>query len=140
MMYTRLDDIPIFELSESQVDALHYNHVQVALKRLGTSIRYPLPSLKHLDLIIEKDAWIIVDRVLNDIPIAAWTDFENQHRDNLHEPIRCNLRLYHINAKLVLQRTLEAMELLLGEQLATEIDENNFHVIQFPALSPTKHD
>ena len=137
-MYTRLGDIPIFELTDSQIKALHYNHVQVALKRLNGSIRYPIPKLRHLDLILEKDAWIIVDRVLNDIPVAAWTDFQIQHRDNLHQPINCKLRLYHANASMILGRTLDAMELLLGEELDSEENANNFRVIPFPSVSTSE--
>ena len=131
-MYTRLDDMPIYELLDGTISALHFNHVQVALKRIGSSIRYPIPKLKHLDLILEKEAWIIVDRILNDIPIAAWTDFDIDQRKSLHEPIPCKIRLYHANANLILERTLDAMELLLGEQLTDEENDNTFSVIQFP--------
>ena len=132
-MYTRLDNIPIYELRDCTINALHYSHVQVALKRIGNSIRYPIPKLRHLDLILEKDAWIIVNRVLNDVPVAAWTDFETENRDALHEPIPCKLRLYHANADLILERTLEAMELILGEELTEQESNNGFSVIRFPS-------
>ena len=46
--------MPIYELREGTVNALRFNHVQVALKRIGDSIRYPTPKLKHLDLILER--------------------------------------------------------------------------------------
>lgn len=130
-MYTRLQDVPIFELRDSTVGAQHFNHVQIALKKLGESIRLPIPKLKHLDLILEKEAWIIVDRVLNDVPVAAWTDFETAHRESLHEPIQCKLRIYHANADLILKRTLEAMELLLGEKLAELSTESDFSVLPY---------
>ena len=116
-MYTRLEDMPVFESYPTQLDAVHYNHVQYALHHLSDSIRLQIPRLKHLDLILEKQAWIIVDRVLNDVPIAAWTEFETAHRDDLHQPIKCKQKLYHMHARLVLEHTIEAMELLLGEQL-----------------------
>ena len=133
-MYTRLKDIPVFEYRDAHVNAGHFNHVQVALKKLGDSIRFPIPKLKHLDLILEKDAWVIVDHVLNDIPVAAWTDFQTQQRSDLHQPVHCRLRLYHANADLILARTLEAMELLLGEQLAEMAPEedNTYNVLPFP--------
>lgn len=124
-MYTRLQDIPVFEHRATHIDAGHFNHVQLAMKKLGDSIRFPIPKLKHLDLILEKDAWIIVDHVLNDIPVAAWTAFETRHRDNLHQPIPCRLQIYHANADLILARTLEAMEMLLGEQLTEALDDRN---------------
>lgn len=115
-MYSRLNDVPILESCPTLLDATHFNHVQHALHHLGESIRLQLPRLRHLDLILERQAWIIVDRGLNDIPVAAWTDFATD-RDNLHQPVPCTLRLYHIHAHLILRHTLEAMELLLGEQL-----------------------
>lgn len=124
-MYTRLKDIPVFKFRDTHINAGHYNHVQIALKKLGDSIRFPIPKLKHLDLILEKPAWIIVDRVLNDIPVAAWTEFQSGHRDNLHKPIHCRLQLYHANADLILERTLEAMEMLLGEQLAESVGDTS---------------
>jgi len=131
-MYTRLNDIPILELIDSSIDALHFNHVQVALKRIDNSLRYPIPKLRHLDLILEKEAWIIVDRVLNDIAVAAWTDFAAGHRENLHQPIPCKLRLYHANASMILDRTLDAMELLLGEQLSAQNNLHDCAMIEFP--------
>jgi hypothetical protein len=137
-MYTRLNDLPVYEYRKDQIDAERFNHVQIALKRLGDSIRMPIPKLRHLDLILQKDAWIIVDRALNDIAIAAWTDFASQNRANLHEPIKCQLRLYHANAELILTRTLEAMELLLGEQLAEMSEEIPFSVLEFPKSSRSK--
>jgi hypothetical protein len=124
-MYNRLKDIPVYEFRDTYIDARYFNHVQFAFKKLGESIRFPIPKLKHLDLILEKQAWIIVDHVLNDIPVAAWTDFQTSHRDNLHQPIKCRLQLYHANADLILERTLEAMEMLLGEQLAVSVGDTS---------------
>jgi hypothetical protein len=119
-MYTRLDDVPVYEYRSVHLDAHYYNDVQVALKRLGETIRFPIPKLKHLDLILEKDAWIIVDRAFNDVPVAAWTDFQVQHRSSLHEPIDCKIRLFHANANLILEQTLEVMMDLLREQLLSD--------------------
>jgi hypothetical protein len=117
-MYNRLDDVPVYAQRAGSMDANYYNHVQLALKRLGSEIRLGIPGLKHLDLILQKDAWIIVDKVLNDVPVVAWTDFEVEHRDNLHQPVACRIKYYHANATLVMRRTLEAMDRILDEQLA----------------------
>lgn len=130
-MYTRYREVPVFQYCDSELGATHFNHVQIAFKRLGEGIRLTIPGLKHLDLILQKDAWIIVDRVLNDVPVVAWTDFETHHRTNLHEPIRCRLRFYHAHASLILERTLEAMELLLGEKLSPENGDSAVDVISF---------
>ncbi len=128
-MYTRHDEVPVFEYRDGVLDAIHYNHVQVALNRLGESLRLSIPKLKTLDLILQRDAWIIVDRAFNDLPIAAWTNFDIERRGALHAPVHCQVRLYHANAGIILKRVLEAMELLLGEAL----EENGSHqVIDFP--------
>lgn len=132
-MYTRHNEVPVLEQRDYRLDAAYFNHVQYALNHLGDQIRLPIPKLKHLDLILQKDAWVIVDRVLNDVPVAAWTGFQTSHRDSLHEPINCVLRTYHANAGLITDRTLEAMELLLGERLADNIDSLGGKVLTFPA-------
>jgi uncharacterized membrane-anchored protein len=136
-MYTRHDEVQELGSRAGKVDAIYYNHVQTALKRLrdnqqaDTQIRLAIPELKHLDLILQKDAWIIVDRVLNDFPIAAWTHFQTDHRDSLHEPILCEIHLFHYAASMILKRTLEAMEVLLGEALKEQLSEQKSGVLPF---------
>lgn len=117
----RLDDLPIYEIRDSHIDASHYNLVHIALKRLGKSLRFELPRLRTLDLILEDDAWAVVDRDLNDIPVIAWVDFQTRHRDNLHEPIRCQQRLYHAHALIIVDKVIEAMHMILGEKLAASL-------------------
>jgi len=129
-MYTRHDEVPVYRYSESVINAVHYNTVQTAHKRLGGEIRLTIPRLKTLDLILQRDAWIVVDRALNDIPVAAWTNFETTQRDALHAPVKCQLRLYHANGEIIINHVLEAMELLLGERL-NEADIPH-KVIEFP--------
>jgi hypothetical protein len=125
-MRSRLDDLPVFETLQGTVPAADYNLVQIALKRLGDPLRFDLPRLRTLDLILEKDAWIVVDCALNDMPVLAWLDFRTEHRANLHEPIDCERRTYHIHAPIIIDKVIEAMHLILGEQLN--------------AISPTEHD
>ena len=129
-MYTRHDEVPVFEYRDGMINAVHYNTVQTAFKRLGEEIRLAIPKLKTLDLILQRDAWVVVDRALNDVPIAAWTNFDTERRDALHTPIHCQLRLYHANGGIITKRVLEAMELLLGERL-NEL-ETSHTVINFP--------
>ena len=88
-------------------------------------------SLNHLDLIVQEDTWIIVDRVLNDVPAVAWTDFQIEGRDNLHEPIACEIRLYHFAARMVLKTTLDAMEDILGQSLAEQNSDKPEKVLPF---------
>lgn len=117
-MRSRLDDIPVFEIRQLSMRAEDYNLVQIALKRLGTPLRIELPGLRTLDLILEKDAWIVIDRSLNDIPVLAWVDFQTLHRQNLHEPVTCERRTYHTHALIIIDKVIEAMHLILGERLS----------------------
>jgi hypothetical protein len=129
-MYTRHDEVPVYEYRDGVIVAQHYNTVQTAFKRLGEEIRLSIPKLKTLDLILQHDAWIVVDRAFNDVPVVAWTNFDTERRDALHTPIHCQLRLYHANGGVIIKRVLEAMELLLGERLS-EMDSPHT-VLRFP--------
>lgn len=117
-MRSRLDDIPVFEIRQLSMRAEDYNLVQIALKRLGTPLRIELPGLRTLDLVLEKDAWIVIDRSLNDIPVLAWVDFQTSHRQNLHGPVSCERRTYHTHALIIIDKVIEAMHLILGERLS----------------------
>ncbi len=129
-MYIRHNEVPVYECRTGLVDAAHYNRVQTAFRRLGEEIRLIIPGLKTVDLILQQDAWIIVDRAFNDLPIAAWMDFAASHRDALHTPVQCKLKLYHAHAGALIKRVLEAMDLLLGERLMNA--DSTRQVINFP--------
>lgn len=123
-LYQRHTEVPVLARSNTTIDANHYNHVQIALKQLGQQIRIRLPKLRTLDLILQKDVWVVVDTALNDIPIIAWTEFQVHHRESLHESIKCELRTWHTAADMIRERTLEAMELILGEELADKLPDD----------------
>ena len=129
--YTRHNEIIILAQRAGIVDATYFNQVQTALKRIGSQIRLSIPKLSHLDLILQTDAWIVVDRVLHDIPVVAWTNFQTRGRDNLHEPVDCEIRLYHFAAGMILKRTLDAMEVMLGQSLAEQNKDQSEAVLPF---------
>ncbi|HCD04000.1 MULTISPECIES: hypothetical protein [Gammaproteobacteria] len=108
-MYTRHLEIPVFETRHVWVEAVLFNQAQRVSKRFPDGLRFAIPELKTLELIVQRDAWIIVDKALNDVPVAAWLEFETRHRDNLHLPVNCHLRLFHVHAGLVLKRAQQGM-------------------------------
>lgn len=112
-----------------RMEASHFNRAQTALKRTREQIRFKIPTLNHLDLIVQQDAWIVVDRVLNDMPVVAWTDFQTEGRDNLHEPIPCERRLYHFAARMIVNTTLQAMDTILGQNVAEQASEKHDKVV-----------
>ena len=130
-MKSRLDNIPIYETRESTIRAHDYNLVKIALKRLGSPIRFEIPNLRTLDFIIEDDLWVIVDRSLNDVPVIAWLKFNDQARTGIHQDITCERRTYHTHAMIIVDKAIEALHLLLGEKLG-DISENvTASILQF---------
>lgn len=113
---SRLDEIPILRSAATTVPAVRYNRVRLALRRLENPLRLELPRLRSLDMILEDEAWALVDRGLNDIPIVAWTDFSP--RTALHTPLHCSLHYYHGHAALVVDTALITMDHILAERLA----------------------
>ncbi len=100
------------------VPAARYNRVRLALLRLGEPLRLDLPDLRHLAVELTATAWVCVDASLDDLPVAAWTDFAP--RDSLHQPVPCRLRLYHAQAELILDRIGTSVDRLLAERLAAD--------------------
>lgn len=114
---SRLDDLPRYSTRERRVEAGAYNQVSLALRRLGCPLRFPLPGLRTLEMVLETDAWACLDASLNDYPILAWLDFETAGRTALHTPIPCRMYSYHACGTLVEQQALEATRDILAERL-----------------------
>jgi hypothetical protein len=76
-----------------------------------------MPGLKQMVLILEDDSWVVVDENQYDLPVLAWVNFQDSHRDNLHKPVPCTLNYYHYMASSVrgkvLARMSETLEALL---------------------------
>ena len=119
-MRSRLQDIPAFQVSLAVVEAEHYNRVRLALSRLQSPLRLCLPSLRGLDILLDDEAWVCVDRTMEDLPVVAWTDFENTTRAGLHQPVRCQLRLFHAHAGMILNTVFADVEAILTERLAEQ--------------------
>ncbi|MCA1805975.1 MAG: hypothetical protein LC646_11740 [Xanthomonadaceae bacterium] len=101
------------------IEATCYNQVRLSLLRLGHPLRVPLPEHRGLEIILENDHWLCVDSAFDDQPIMAWLDFDTRrHNQALHEPVPCELRLYHMHAGLVMGSALAAMEQSLSIRLA----------------------
>jgi hypothetical protein len=117
-MKSRLSDVPILKAVSSYVEAMYYNRVRLGLSRLENPLRIELINLRGLDIIIDDEAWVCVDRTLNDLPIFAWTDFEHASRRSLYEPVPCRLRFYHNHADLICGTVLDLVHRNLDNRLA----------------------
>ncbi len=130
-MYTRHLEVPILDAYPTRVEAAVYNRVRLALHRAGgQSLRAPVPGLKHLDVIVQPEAWIVVDRAFGDVPVAAWTAFEDTGRDALHTDVSCRLQTHNQYAGMV----LKAVKVFLQEGFTDDpdVDDNDHAVLPFP--------
>ena len=138
-MASRLDDIPVYEQRSVTVMAVDYNRVQIALKRLGEPVRFPLAGLRTLELLLDHEAWIVIDASLNDVPIFAWTNFQVSHRESLHEPIPCLLKMYHAHALVVMNKVTNLMQSVLSERIAAlKAGSDADRIILLKAKKPNK--
>jgi hypothetical protein len=108
---------PALRTMPKSIEASIYNHVRLALRRLGAPLRLEVPGHRGLAIILDDRIWLCVDTNADDQPVMAWLDFAAHHRDNLHEPIRCNLELYHRFAGLVMGSALDSLDEALTERL-----------------------
>ena len=117
-MRSRLDEVPVLKTLRAEVPAAHFNRLRLAVLRLGEPLRLELPKLRHLDLLVAREVWICVDRMLYDLPVVAWTDFEEQGRAALHEPVVCTVRIFHAHADVVMPAVFSEAERVLRKRLA----------------------
>ena len=102
------------------IEASIYNHVRLALRRLGSPLRIAVPGHRGLEIILGDHAWLCVDANADDQPVMAWLDFAAHHRDNLHEPVNCTLELYHRFSGLVMGSALDSLDESLAARLKHE--------------------
>ncbi|MEJ2346005.1 MAG: hypothetical protein P8090_11450 [Gammaproteobacteria bacterium] len=119
-MRSRLDDLPRYATRTYRMPAARFNAVRLALLRLGEPVRFALPGLRTLEMVLEQQAWICVDSGLNDFPVLAWVDFEAGGRNALHEPVSCMLYTYHAHAHIIEARVLQAVSEFVDRRLHPE--------------------
>lgn len=104
-----LDGLTPVRVLPKKIDAECYNRIRVRLLRGMAPLRVALPDHRGLDVILTDAAWLCVDSTRNDQPILSWSQFEIAERTALHEPVACQLSLYHIHAGLIMGSALEAL-------------------------------
>ncbi|MBI5449768.1 MAG: hypothetical protein HY940_00255 [Gammaproteobacteria bacterium] len=91
------------------IDGHRYNQIRLGLLRIENPMRLELPGLRGMDIVLDDNSWVCVDRTLYDLPVLAWTNFEVTRRASLHEPVRCLLHYYHIHAELIKETVLNTV-------------------------------
>ena len=113
-MATRLRDIPPLRSLPLSVEAVRYNRVRLALRRLANPLRLELP--RGIDMFLEDTSWLCMHGE-SEFPLVEWAEFAPSGRA-LHEPVRCVMHLYHVHAGLISSTSLATMDALLQARLA----------------------
>jgi hypothetical protein len=117
-MNSTFNGIPVLKAIPTYIEAAYYNRVRIALNRVNNPLRLALSNLQGLDIVLQDDIWLCVDRSMNDLPILAWTDFNTRSRNSILESVPCQLRFFHSHADLVCGSVLGMAERQIEEQLA----------------------
>lgn len=100
----QLNTLPRYQTSSTNIEASFYNLIKLALLRKEQALRFSVNELKSLDVILTHDYWVCVDTSLNNIPVFAWTEFADKHRNSLHEAIPAKIYTYHAHAELIIEK------------------------------------
>ena len=101
----------------AEIEASVYNLWRRSRIHLGHQTRLDIPGLPQMVLILDEDSWVVVNERQYDLPILAWVDFQDAHRDSLHKPIACTLNYYHYMASSIRAKVLERMAEVLENRL-----------------------
>lgn len=102
------------------IEATHFNRVRLALRRLGRPLRVALPAHRGLEVILDNQMWLCVDTFHQDQPVLAWRAFNTLERHGLHEPVSCELCIYHTHAGLIMGSAIEQLSEALAQRLVEE--------------------
>jgi hypothetical protein len=116
-MNRRLVEIPALARRPGHIPAECYNLWLRARRRLSLPWRFEPPGLTRLVLECARDSWVCLERHETEVPVLAWTDFEEHARAGIHAPVACQVLYYHYAASRLRARLLEA----LGAELARRL-------------------
>jgi hypothetical protein len=119
IMSHSIENILSLRTMPKTIEAACYNQARLALLRLGNPLRVSLPDHRGLVITIHNNCWVCVDSFRDDQLIMVWQDFDTRkHNAALHEPVYCQLRLYHMQAGLIMGSALDALQQALAEMIA----------------------
>ncbi len=120
-MELRIDNIPTLHTEITRIDAQLYNSIRLGLRRTTLPLRLPLTGLRGMDMMLDHSTWICIDRTFYDLPVLAWSDFQPWDRHSLQDPVRCQLRYYHVHADFIVDTVLRAATTALRARIARGI-------------------
>ncbi|MFO8154900.1 MAG: hypothetical protein ACQERR_05145 [Pseudomonadota bacterium] len=106
----RLWDLPTYRTMETGMALERFHCLRLFLLRAGEPRILDLRGLRSLGLLLEDEAWVCIDRTMNDLPVAAWTHFRRPASLAPGEQVTCQLHHYHSHASLIVNSILEKAE------------------------------
>lgn len=116
-MYERLRDCPALNEYSSRIPAQVWNVWRRYWTHEHRQACFGLEELPPMSWLLDEREWVLVDSSLYDMPVIAWTDFQDEGRAALHEPVPCTVRHYHQGAAKIRDRALA----LMVEELETRL-------------------
>lgn len=113
-----LRDLPPLRSVNCTLDAALYNHVRLALLRIGSPLELELEGMAS-DMVLEHKQWVCYHYQQISLPLIAWEGFETG-RSALDAPVACTMHLYHQHSWLQYPRVLQALDRELQAMLATK--------------------
>lgn len=101
------------EAFATTVPAEYYNPIRLAQLRQGSPIDLLLGG-RGLHVHLDREAWVITDRNLGDIPVLAWRGLNAARRDGIHRPVPCEMLYYHTYAAVIVRTVLPDVLLRLS--------------------------
>lgn len=115
-MTQNIDLIPL-RVFPKVIEAATINMARLALVRVANPLRVSLEDHRGLDVILNQKEWLCVDSCNDDQIILAWREFDMRNRNALHQPVNCNLYLYHMHAGLIMGTARDSLTLALSDIL-----------------------
>lgn len=120
---SRVEGMPVYAQYDELVSAKLYNLWRRVKLHFKLPLRIPLEGYRDLVMVLEAHEWVVADKSLNDMPVLAWIEFEDQGRDAIHLPVKCKLNHYHFAASKIHAHSLELMEAALEKSLNDETNK-----------------
>jgi hypothetical protein len=116
-MYERLRDCPVLNEYPSRIAAPVWNVWRRYWAREHRPLCFGLAALPPMSMLLDEREWVLTDSSLYDMPVLAWSDFQDEGRSTLHAPVSCRVRDYHQGATKIRDQALQ----LMAEELTARL-------------------
>jgi len=102
-------DIRPLRIFPQKMEASLYNTIRLGILRIANPLVLTLEKQPNIKCYLNNQRWIFVDTILHEFPLVVWRDFELKNR-GIHEPVICNVYVYHMMAGRLMGTGLYAIE------------------------------